>query len=198
MRKMESVRDYYGRWAATYGDPSDDGWFARVRQREHRIVHELLALTGGETILDVGCGAGGYARPLAERGHEVWAIDLAPEMVARVADHVHHASVGDVETLALGRTFDRVLCLGVLEFVDPDVTLARLAQHLAPNGLAVLLAPRRTLAGRIYQLTKLRHGLRARLYTRRELRARGNAHGLVEVEYRQPAAHNLAIAFRAP
>ena len=140
--RAERVRRYYGRWAATYGSEADDGLFARIRGREKRIVAEMLRLTGGESVLDVGCGSGVHCVPIAERGHEVWAVDVAAEMTARVASHVAHASTGDVCTLELGRVFDRILCLGVLEFVsDPALAFARLRRHLAPQGSLVVLVP---------------------------------------------------------
>ena len=34
-----------------------------------------------KTILDGGCGTGGHAIPLAERGYEVTGIDLSEEMI---------------------------------------------------------------------------------------------------------------------
>jgi 2-polyprenyl-3-methyl-5-hydroxy-6-metoxy-1,4-benzoquinol methylase len=195
--QADRVRRYYGAWAATYGDPDDDGLFSWVRAREARLVDELLALTGGESILDAGCGSGVHARPLAARGHEVWAVDFTPEMVERVVPHVARAHVADVTTLALGRTFDRILCLGVLEFVsDPLIALRRLHAHLAPGGLLVVLVPRNTLAGRLYQLLKARHGLAARLHSPSALRRAGATVGLDCVARRTPFFHNVVMAFR--
>lgn len=197
--RAERVRRYYGRWAATYGDAADDGLFARVRAREKRLVGELLALSGGESILDVGCGSGVHCVPLAARGHDVWAVDAAPEMVARVAGRVAHAEIGDVGTLDLGRTFDRILCVGVLEFVaDPRRAFERLRHHLAPGGAMVVLVPCPTIAGRVYQLTKVVHGLPAALYSASRLRALGEAAGLVYTACRRPFFHNVVMVFGAP
>ncbi|HTR49196.1 MAG TPA: methyltransferase domain-containing protein [Kofleriaceae bacterium] len=195
--RASRLRRYYAAWAATYGDPSDDGWFARIRSRERRLVEELLALAGSESILDAGCGAGVHAKPLASRGHEVWAVDLVPEMVARVASHVHRACVADLEQLALGRQFDRVMCLGVLEFVaDPGAVMRALADHLVPDGVLVVLVPRPTLAGRIYQLTKAWHGVSARPISAAELTRLGACAGLARTAVRYPFVHNVVMAFR--
>jgi 2-polyprenyl-3-methyl-5-hydroxy-6-metoxy-1,4-benzoquinol methylase len=192
------VKRHYGAWAATYGAPSE-GWFARVRAREIRMVRALLALRGRETILDVGCGAGLHALPLAEMGHEVWALDLAPEMIARVRGRVTRSFVADAEELALGHTFDRVLCLGVLEFVrDPEDVLARLLRHVRPGGRLVVLVPRTGPGGWLYRRTKRDQGLDARLFHRTLLEAMGTRSGAHLVDERTPFFHNIAVAYQLP
>jgi len=193
------VKLHYGQWAATYGDADDDGWFAWVRAREARLVYEELGLADGASVLDVGCGPGLYARVLQARGHEVWAVDFAEEMVERTRAHVTHAQRGDVESLALTRTFDRILCLGVLEWVhSPETAIGCLGRHLAPGGRLVLLVPRTGPGGWVYQHQKRKHGLSARLYSPRHLRTLGEAAGLSYRRHVTPAPHNFIMVFDAP
>jgi len=133
----DRVKAHYGEWAATYGDPTDDGLFAWVRAREVRLVHEMLDIDSQSSVLDAGCGSGVYAKVLHGDGHEVWAVDFAPEMVERVRGQVTRCEQADVEELALGRKFDRVLCVGVLEWVkSPEGAVARLAglRTVTPGG----------------------------------------------------------------
>ncbi len=192
------VKLHYGQWAATYGDVADDGWFAWVRAREARLVYRMLELSAGASVLDVGCGPGLYARVIHAQGHEVWAVDFAPEMVERVSPHVTRSAQADVEELELGRTFDRVLCLGVLEWVRcPATALRRLAEHLAPRGRLVLLVPRTGPGGWIYQYQKRKHCLAARLYSTRALRDLGEAAGLCYRRHVTPALHNFIMVFEA-
>ena len=109
----------------------------------------------GLTVLDVGCGAGLAAEPLARLGAAVTGIDPSPEMVAAASRHaaetgaeeVAYESVTLEEVTASGRRFDLVLALEVVEHV-PDVTsfLAATAEAARPGGLVVLSTLSRTLA----------------------------------------------------
>lgn len=108
----------------------------------------------GKTALDVGCGAGLLAEPLARLGAAVTGIDAARENVAAASEHAaamglaidyRHGELGDA---GLG-TFDLVTCLEVIEHVaDKGAFVHQLAQSLAPGGLMVLSTPNRTLASR--------------------------------------------------
>jgi 2-polyprenyl-3-methyl-5-hydroxy-6-metoxy-1,4-benzoquinol methylase len=195
--QTKGVRRHYGLWAQTYGTPKDDGWFSHVRAREGRIVQELLALHGRMSVLDAGCGPGLYSAALKRQGHDVWAVDLCPEMIDRVKGMTDQALVADIQIMRLGRTFDRILCLGVMEFVcDPVATLINLRNHLSADGLLVVLVPRCGFGGWIYQRQKRNHGLEARLYSSRELRLIARNARLSYVAHRNPFFHNLAMAFR--
>jgi 2-polyprenyl-6-hydroxyphenyl methylase/3-demethylubiquinone-9 3-methyltransferase len=118
----------------------------------------------GKSALDVGCGAGLLAEPLARLGAQVTAIDAAPELIA--AGRAHAAAQGlaidyracGVEELD-GR-FDLVTALEVAEHVaDPAEFLASLAARLAPGGLLILSTPNRTAWSKLLTIT-LAEGLR--------------------------------------
>src|SRR4030095_16435625 len=79
----------------------------------------------GKTALDVGCGAGLLAEPLARLGAKVTAVDAAPELIEVAKAHaagqglaIDYCAVG-VE--ALDRQFDLVTSMEVIEHVaDPQ------------------------------------------------------------------------------
>lgn len=110
----------------------------------------------GSTALDVGCGVGRWSLELARRGHDVTAVDLSHRMIARAEDRAQNAglacrfAVADAATLALGRTFDLILCVTVIQHIlEPSAAqtaIERLAGHLSPGGELVLLEAAPALA----------------------------------------------------
>ncbi|MDZ3833021.1 MAG: bifunctional 2-polyprenyl-6-hydroxyphenol methylase/3-demethylubiquinol 3-O-methyltransferase UbiG [Sphingopyxis sp.] len=109
----------------------------------------------GKSALDVGCGAGLLAEPLARMGASVTGVDAAPENIAAARAHAegqglaitYHA--GEIGALPLA-TFDLVTSMEVVEHVaDPAVFIAELAARLAPGGLMILSTPNRTLASKL-------------------------------------------------
>jgi len=110
----------------------------------------------GSAALDVGCGVGRWSLELSRLGHEVTGVDLSPRMIERAEARAQEAgvacrfAVGDAAGLALGRTFDLILCVTVLQHItDPvaaQTAIARLAAHLSPSGELVLLEAAPTLA----------------------------------------------------
>lgn len=109
----------------------------------------------GKRALDVGCGAGLLAEPLARLGAEVTGVDAAEETVAVARAHAAGAGLaidyrqGELASLGLGQ-FDLVTAMEVIEHVaDKRVFLIELARHLAPGGLMVLSTPNRTARSRL-------------------------------------------------
>jgi protein-L-isoaspartate(D-aspartate) O-methyltransferase len=62
---------------------------------------EVLALTGSETVLDVGTGSGYHAAVLARLARHVHSIELHPELSWRAGENLRAAGVHNV-TLAIG------------------------------------------------------------------------------------------------
>lgn len=173
------------------------GLLAWLARRDLDLIERLLAPRAGLSLLDVGCGAGHHARHFTRLGLNVCAVDLSPRLVAAVRPHVQSAQVADVDSLAIGRRFDRVLCSGVLEFArSPWTCVSRLAEHLAVGGRLVVVAPRRSAYGRAYQTwQRLGHGIRVILPTARQLYAAAQAAELVLVGVAQPLLGSLFMAW---
>jgi ubiquinone/menaquinone biosynthesis C-methylase UbiE len=112
--------------------------------REDAVSH--LGLSGGERILELGCGTGSFTRLLVAQGARVASIDGSSRMIARARLRAPGAAyqVQDLRTLQLDtrERFDFVLMAFVLHELEPKTRLElfeRAALALAPNGkLAVV------------------------------------------------------------
>jgi 2-polyprenyl-6-hydroxyphenyl methylase/3-demethylubiquinone-9 3-methyltransferase len=129
---------------------------------------QSIAPFAGLTALDIGCGGGLVAEPLARMGATVTAVDADP--VAIEAARLHAASrkvdvdyqVGSSDELAAaGRTFDLVLALEIVEHVaDRDEFLSTLGALVAPGGLLILSTLNRTLKSLVLGVGMAEHVLR--------------------------------------
>jgi SAM-dependent methyltransferase len=111
--------------------------YDRCRPRYPDIVIDALLgpEPSGLEVLDVGCGTGIAARPMAQRGAKVLGVELAP----RMAEIAHRHGI-DVEIAAFedwdaaGRSFDRVTSAQAWHWLDVSAATAKAASLLRPNG----------------------------------------------------------------
>ncbi len=103
-------------------------------------------------ILDLGCGTGGHALELVQRGYEVTGVDRSADMLAvaaRKAEAKRHGQgmpavfhCQDIRALDLNETFDAVISMfAVMSYmVENEDLLAALRvarRHLASGGLLI-------------------------------------------------------------
>jgi 2-polyprenyl-6-hydroxyphenyl methylase/3-demethylubiquinone-9 3-methyltransferase len=109
------------------------------------------ALTG-LSALDIGCGGGLVAEPLARLGAQVTAIDAAERNIAIARAHaaqsgvtVDYRAASAEELAAEGRQFDIVLALEIVEHVaDLAAFLDAAAALVKPGGLLIVATLNRT------------------------------------------------------
>lgn len=163
---------HFGALAADWWDPrGSSAMLHRLNPVRLSFIREMIDLhwggnaagvrpLSGKTALDVGCGAGLLAEPLARLGAQVTGVDAADENIAAAREHAAGAGLtidyhsGELGALGLGQ-FDLVTCMEVIEHVsDKPAFVAELAKQLAPRsatggGLMVLSTPNRTAQSRL-------------------------------------------------
>jgi 2-polyprenyl-6-hydroxyphenyl methylase/3-demethylubiquinone-9 3-methyltransferase len=107
----------------------------------------------GLTLLDIGCGGGLIAEPMARLGFAVTGIDAAAKNIGVAKVHAERSELAITyecaapeDILGRGQTYDAVLALEVVEHVtDVDAFLKAASAMVKPGGALVAATLNRTL-----------------------------------------------------
>jgi SAM-dependent methyltransferase len=136
-----------------------------LRRREKSAILEALDPAPGESILDVGCGAGFYARELSKRGARVIGLDSSPRMAEEFERQGLVCERTDFLSFSSPAPFDKLLLAGSAEFMsDPRLIMEKVRALLPVGGRAVVLAPPRNVFGALYCAWHRLAGSRAYLH----------------------------------
>ena len=167
---LDKEAAHFGGLAADWWDPNGKsamlhklnpvrlGYIRDMIDMHWQVDEHGLKPLDGKSALDVGCGAGLLAEPLARMGAKVTAVDAAPECIEVARAHaagqgltIDYRPTG-VESV--GGRFDLVTAMEVIEHVaDPQQFIDSLAKRLAPGGLMILSTPNRTAWSKLLTIT---------------------------------------------
>jgi SAM-dependent methyltransferase len=127
----------------------------REMEEEPDKALDVLQLTRGSSVADVGAGSGYFTVRMAERvgpDGRVYAVDIQPEMLRLLGERLKRGRITNV-TPVLGAiddpklpeaTLDLILMVDVYhEFSEPQKMLRRMRAALKPGGRLVLLEYRK-------------------------------------------------------
>jgi 2-polyprenyl-3-methyl-5-hydroxy-6-metoxy-1,4-benzoquinol methylase len=111
-------------------------------------TERLVNVVAGDTVLDVACGAGRFARRMAELGARVVAFDYSAEFIARARERTsrdaaveyHLVDAGMVDALlSLGSNrFTKAVCtMALMDMPEIGPLFAALSRMLVPAGTFV-------------------------------------------------------------
>jgi SAM-dependent methyltransferase len=124
----------------------DFGVVARTVSAGAEAFIDGLNIPPGTRVLDIACGTGNTALPLARRGCIVTGVDIAPNLLeqARARAAAEHLAItfdeGDAEALPYGdATFDAVTTMfGAMFAPRPELVARECARVLRPGGLLAM------------------------------------------------------------
>jgi len=110
----------------------------KARERRYNKIRELVDLTPGQRVLDVGCGTGRSFEAF-NRENEIVGLDLDSQQKL-FQDNFRFMS-GDAAFMRFFRDgeFDVVVCIGVLERIVPFENLRRAASEIQRIGKAYVV-----------------------------------------------------------
>ena len=131
---------HYGLW-----DDDLEVCIQNLPEAQQRYSNYLIGHIPEEvkTILDVGCGAGGLAAELLERGYQVQGVSPSPllsEAAQKQAGDdfiIHHGRFEDVE-ISVNEKFDLVMFSESFQYIDLDSVLERAQLLLRPGGYILI------------------------------------------------------------
>jgi 2-polyprenyl-6-hydroxyphenyl methylase/3-demethylubiquinone-9 3-methyltransferase len=134
-------------------NPVRIGWARDLIAGHFKLEAPEGAPLAGVDLLDVGCGAGLFAEPLARLGANVIGVDPAPTAIEAARRHAEETGAvlvyraASVEELnADRRQFDVVSAMEVIEHTaDPKRFVATAASLVKPGGLFLASTLNRTL-----------------------------------------------------
>jgi len=139
----KTVAAYAGEYFSQDEPLSRSSYFFLMRLA---LVMDALPPAQGGTVLDVGCGPGPYALYCVAKGYRYHGVDISDKMIDEARQRFGvlkdaEFSVSDARRLPFpSDSIDVVLCLGVLEYVPPELEadyLREIARVLKPGGRVI-------------------------------------------------------------
>jgi 2-polyprenyl-3-methyl-5-hydroxy-6-metoxy-1,4-benzoquinol methylase len=124
----------------------DFGVVAKTISVDGEAFASRLAIPSGARVLDVACGTGNLAIPIARQGAIVTGVDIAPNLLAQARERAAAEGLavtfdeGDAEQLPYATaSFDVVVTMfGAMFAPRPDLVAFELARVLKPGGLLAM------------------------------------------------------------
>ncbi len=138
-REHKRATDFKGKSSSDWDEKSSDMAASVINSPYVEDFISRMELTGDEVILDVGCGPGTLAVPLAKRVKEVIAIDFSRGMLDELEAYAAREGISNIKTYHIGweddwsslPTVDIVVASRSMEVADIDAALRKMSSHAA-------------------------------------------------------------------
>ncbi|HZX00623.1 MAG TPA: class I SAM-dependent methyltransferase [Bacilli bacterium] len=139
--ETSNYADSFGREWLTYARTQVDKWNGTTISRDRFFQFTKWPRDlSGELVLEAGSGSGRFTQVMLDAGARVVSFDYSAAVVANAANNAGAERLtlfrGDIYRIPFAPgTFDRVVCLGVLQHTpDPEASFHALARMVRPGG----------------------------------------------------------------
>lgn len=148
MAHYDLGNDFYQLWL----DPSmsyssalyravDDGSLETAQNAKYRRILQRLKANAGQSVLEIGCGWGGFAEMAVQEGLQVTGLTLSPAQLAWAQKRVPSADLRLQDYRDTKEQFDHIVSIEMFEAVGESwwpSYFKTIAQALKPGGRAVV------------------------------------------------------------
>lgn len=135
------VRD----WMKRAYDPEDKFLtFPTGKVRKELTISEIRRLNAGKNVIDLGCGTGHLVIDLLKNGYNACGVDNAPNMISEARkmlmkelptlNNSEIFQVKDVLDLEIDGKFDVVTAMGLMEYLEDDISFFMTVKKLLNRG----------------------------------------------------------------
>ncbi len=136
-REHKATTDFKGKTSSDWDEKSSDMAASVINSPYVEDFISRMNITGDETVLDIGCGPGTLAIPLAKRVKEVIAIDFSAQMLEELRAYAAREGVTNIKTYHIGweddwsilPQADIVVASRSMEVSDVESALSKMSAH---------------------------------------------------------------------
>jgi len=136
-REHKNATDFKGKSSADWDEKSKDMAASVINSPYVNDFISRMDLSGDEVVLDIGCGPGTLAIPLAKKVKEVIAIDFSAQMLEELKAYAEREGVTNIKTFHIGwdddwnvlPPIDVVVASRSMEVKDMDAALTKMSFH---------------------------------------------------------------------
>ncbi|MDD2950903.1 MAG: class I SAM-dependent methyltransferase, partial [Sulfuricurvum sp.] len=136
-REHKATTDFKGKTSSDWDEKSADMAASVINSPYVNDFISRMNISGDEVVLDIGCGPGTLAIPLAKKVKEVIAIDFSAQMLEELKAYAAREGVTNIKTYHIGweddwshlPQIDIVVASRSMEVSDVDVALAKMSAH---------------------------------------------------------------------
>jgi len=136
-REHKATTDFKGKSSSDWDEKSKDMAASTINSPYVNDFISRMKISGDEVVLDIGCGPGTLAVPLAKKVKEVIAIDFSAQMLEELKAYAQREGVTNIKTYHIGwdddwshlPPIDTVVASRSMEVGDIDAALSKMSAH---------------------------------------------------------------------